>query len=174
MARLYVANLGPSMDGEWLTHTFGQFSPVTKVYVMNDRKSRGGRLSAFVTLRDVEAGPKAVEALHRSQCPDGDSFGLTVKLADGAARDRRDDYGRDQRGGERDYRDRGGYGGGGGDRPAVPGKPTGDYVRSGGKVWYECTDTYSGKSYYYTKDGDTTWTQPQEDDIPTPDMLGPQ
>ncbi|KAJ9466390.1 hypothetical protein DIPPA_20171 [Diplonema papillatum] len=82
--RLYIANLGEGMDQDWLTKTFSQFSPVQKVFVMHDRKSKQGRFSAFVTLSDQPSCQRAIDALHNSPCLDNNNFTLVVRLSEPA------------------------------------------------------------------------------------------
>eukprot|EP01059_Diplonema_ambulator_P035999 TRINITY_DN8763_c0_g1_i1.p1 TRINITY_DN8763_c0_g1~~TRINITY_DN8763_c0_g1_i1.p1 ORF type:complete len:223 (+),score=56.28 TRINITY_DN8763_c0_g1_i1:47-670(+) len=189
--RVYIANLALSPEEQstsledWLSQQFGQFSPVQKVFVMHDRKSKTGKLSAFVTLEDAASADRAIQQMHKAPGPDGEP--IIVRLAEVPGSKPQQNQGSNQMYGNSGYNSYGGYnsGGGGGwntnygnswsgsgyqQQPrattssATP-SATGNMIVSNGKSWFEATDPSSGKTYYYTSTGETRWERPIEDSM---------
>ncbi len=59
--KLYVGNLPFKATQESLAEFFGQFGPVTEVFIATDRETGRSRGFAFVTMADDAAAKKAIE-----------------------------------------------------------------------------------------------------------------
>ena len=108
--KLYVGNLPFKATQESLAEFFGQFGPVTEVFIATDRETGRSRGFAFVTMADDAAAKKAIE---ESNGKPFDGRNLTVNEArppaTGGGGGGRGGFGGGGGGGGR-----GGYGGGGG------------------------------------------------------------
>ncbi|MFM7479722.1 MAG: RNA recognition motif domain-containing protein [Planctomycetota bacterium] len=104
--KLYVGNLPFKTTQEALAAHFGQYGPVTEVFIATDRETGRSRGFAFVTMGDDDGAKKAIEDSN------GKAFegrNLTVNEArPPASGGSRGGFGGGGGGG------RGGYGGGGG------------------------------------------------------------
>ncbi len=104
--KLYVGNLPFKATQESLAEFFGQFGPVTEVFIATDRETGRSRGFAFVTMADEGAAKKAIE---ESNGKPFDGRNLTVNEARPPATGGGGRGGFGGGGGGR-----GGYGGGGG------------------------------------------------------------
>ncbi len=98
--KLYVGNLGYQVSGSDLEKLFGEFGTVASAQVIEDRETGRSKGFGFVEMSSDQEAQAAIQALNGK---DHNGRPLTVN----EARPRED------RGGKR----RGGYGGGGRDRP---------------------------------------------------------
>ncbi len=111
--KLFVGNLSFNTTENSLQDAFAAHGTVTEAVLMMDRMTGRSRGFAFVTYSTPEEAQKAIEAMHGQQL---DGRALTVNIA----RPKEERPAGERRGPRRDFggggRDRGGYGGGRGDR----------------------------------------------------------
>eukprot|EP01062_Namystynia_karyoxenos_P039650 TRINITY_DN2883_c0_g1_i2.p1 TRINITY_DN2883_c0_g1~~TRINITY_DN2883_c0_g1_i2.p1 ORF type:complete len:319 (+),score=84.37 TRINITY_DN2883_c0_g1_i2:115-957(+) len=85
--KVYLANLGTTMDDAWLRQTFGAYGTVTNTHIINSPRTGAGgtqRFAGFVYMAGLAEAEAAIKALHNTACPDGDPSPLIVRMADTA------------------------------------------------------------------------------------------